>query len=110
MLVDTNTWNTSTSIFGYEEPAPVGFAPVGINKIFYPQGEPSVAKAAGELGLPCYLSIAIPSPSNMSPPQNGENRLRFNQFYMPHDDKLAKSFLNRTLKSGFKAYILTVNA
>ncbi|RYN42421.1 hypothetical protein AA0112_g1593 [Alternaria arborescens] len=46
MLVDTNQRDTATEIFGHKVPAPIEFAPVGINKIYNPQGELPVARAA----------------------------------------------------------------
>ncbi|RYO32670.1 hypothetical protein AA0111_g4245 [Alternaria arborescens] len=58
MLVDTNQRDTATEIFGHKVPAPIEFAPVGINKIYNPQGELPVARAAGALGLPYCLSTA----------------------------------------------------
>jgi isopentenyl diphosphate isomerase/L-lactate dehydrogenase-like FMN-dependent dehydrogenase len=39
-------------------PAPIGFAPIGVNKNYHPEGEIAVAKVAGELGLPYALSTA----------------------------------------------------
>jgi isopentenyl diphosphate isomerase/L-lactate dehydrogenase-like FMN-dependent dehydrogenase len=55
MLLDTNQRDTATEIFGHKVPAPIGFAPVGINKIYHPLGELPVANATGELGLPYLL-------------------------------------------------------
>ncbi|KAL5590441.1 hypothetical protein FOBRF1_013998 [Fusarium oxysporum] len=57
-LVDTNERSTRTTIFGHEVSAPFGIAPIGINKIYHPQGELPVAKVAGELGIPYSLSTA----------------------------------------------------
>jgi isopentenyl diphosphate isomerase/L-lactate dehydrogenase-like FMN-dependent dehydrogenase len=57
-LVDTNNRTTRTTIFGHDVAAPIGFAPIGINKIYHPLGEIPVAKVAGELGLPYCLSTA----------------------------------------------------
>jgi isopentenyl diphosphate isomerase/L-lactate dehydrogenase-like FMN-dependent dehydrogenase len=58
MLVDTNTRDTKTTIFGHKVSAPIGFAPIGINKIYNPLGELPVAKVAKELNLPYCLSTA----------------------------------------------------
>ncbi|KAF2677261.1 FMN-linked oxidoreductase [Lentithecium fluviatile CBS 122367] len=58
MLVDTNAHDTTTTLFGRRVPAPIGFAPVSINKIYHPLGELPVAKVVGELGLPYCLSTA----------------------------------------------------
>jgi hypothetical protein len=74
MLVDTNvrdlsgmyarfslvssiliTTSVSVELFGHRIPAPILFAPIGINKLYHPQGELVPAKIAGELGLPVKL-------------------------------------------------------
>lgn len=48
-------------LFGHRIPAPILFAPIGINKLYSPLGELIPAKIAGELGLPvCFLSLALP--------------------------------------------------
>ena len=62
MLVDTNERDTATEIFGHKVAAPIGFAPIGINKIYHEQGELPVAKVAGELNLPYCLSTAGSQP------------------------------------------------
>ncbi|KAF1358664.1 FMN-dependent alpha-hydroxy acid dehydrogenase [Lizonia empirigonia] len=62
MLVDTNKRDTKTRIFGHDVNAPIGFAPVRINKIYHPLGELPVASAAGGLGLPYALSTAGSQP------------------------------------------------
>jgi isopentenyl diphosphate isomerase/L-lactate dehydrogenase-like FMN-dependent dehydrogenase len=126
MLVDTNQRDTATEIFGHKVPAPIGFAPVGINKIYNPQGELPVARAAGALGLPYCLSTAgSNSIENVGHANDvgvkngrgdsgtaaggGEKGVRFFQLYMPHDDELTRSLLQRAVDSGFTACILTVD-
>lgn len=109
MGVDTNQRDTSTTIFGHRVPAPIGFAPIGINKIYHEQGELPVAKVAGELGLPYCLSTAGSQPIEHVGAANGEGGVRFFQLYMPHDDELTKSLLKRAVDSGFSACILTLD-
>ncbi|KAG7099897.1 hypothetical protein E1B28_001698 [Marasmius oreades] len=111
MLVDTNTRDTATTIFGHRVPAPIGFAPIGINKIYHPLGELPVAKVAGELGLPYCLSTAGSSSIEDVAKTNDElgKGIRFFQLYMPHDDELTISLLKRAVDSGFKACILTLD-
>jgi isopentenyl diphosphate isomerase/L-lactate dehydrogenase-like FMN-dependent dehydrogenase len=58
MLVDTNGRDTATTIFGHKVAAPIGFAPIGINRIYHPTGELSVARVARDLGLLYSLSSA----------------------------------------------------
>ena len=58
MLVDTNSRDTATTLFGHKVAAPIGFAPIGINRIYHPTGELSVAHVAHDLNLPYCLSSA----------------------------------------------------
>jgi isopentenyl diphosphate isomerase/L-lactate dehydrogenase-like FMN-dependent dehydrogenase len=121
MLIDTNQRDTATEIFGHKVPAPIGFAPVGINKIYHPAGELPVASVAGELGLPYCLSTAGSQPiedvaaANEAGAKKGDhsagegNPVRFFQLYMPHDDELTRSLLQRAVDSGFTACILTLD-
>ncbi|KJY02252.1 l-lactate dehydrogenase like protein [Zymoseptoria brevis] len=108
MLVDSNKRDTATSIFGHKVAAPIGFAPIGINKIYHPDGELPVAKVAKELNLPYCLSTAGSQPIEDVGKANGEGP-RFFQLYMPHDDELTVSLLKRAVESGFSACILTVD-
>lgn len=125
-LVDTNERSLKTTIFGHEVSAPIGIAPIGINKIYHPQGELPVAKVAGELGIPYSLSTAGSYPIEDVARANDEGRAatrgssdpqskkiptgpRFFQLYMPHDDELTISLLKRAFESGFEACILTTD-
>ncbi|KAK6007878.1 hypothetical protein QM012_004692 [Aureobasidium pullulans] len=108
MLVDTNQRDTSWEIWGHKTSAPIGFSPIGINKIYNPLGELPVAKVAKELNLPYCLSTAGSQPIEDVGTANGEGP-RFFQLYMPHDDELTVSLLRRAIDSGFTACILTVD-
>jgi isopentenyl diphosphate isomerase/L-lactate dehydrogenase-like FMN-dependent dehydrogenase len=107
MLVDTNKRDTAWEIWGHKTSAPIGFSPIGINKIYNPLGELPVAKVAKELNLPYCLSTAGSQPIEDVGAANGEGP-RFFQLYMPHDDELTISLLRRAIDSGFTACILTV--
>jgi len=107
MLVDTNKRDTTWEIWGHKTSAPIGFSPIGINKIYHPLGELPVAKVAKELNLPYCLSTAGSQPIEDVGAANGEGP-RFFQLYMPHDDELTISLLRRAIDSGFTACILTV--
>lgn len=124
-LVDTNQRDTSTTLFGHKVAAPIGFAPIGINKIYHPKGELAVAKIAGELSLPYGLSTAgsctiedvaasndegCALPSAVKVEGADEDKpTRFYQLYMPHDDELTISLLKRAHENGFTACILTTD-
>ncbi|KAJ5113399.1 hypothetical protein N7456_001933 [Penicillium angulare] len=108
-LVDTNTRDTTTTIFNHKVSAPIGFAPIGINKIYHPAGESAVAKVAGELNLPYCLSTAGSTSIEDVGAANGEGSPRFYQLYMPHDDELTLSLMTRAWEAGFDALILTTD-
>ena len=108
MLVDTNKRSAATEVFGHRVPAPIGFAPVGINNIYHNLGELLVSKVAGELGLPYCLSTAGSQPIEDVGAANGAGP-RFFQLYMGHDDELTVSLLKRAWESGFDVCILTVD-
>ncbi|KAK5023459.1 hypothetical protein LTS07_009334 [Exophiala sideris] len=124
-LVDVNERDTTTTLFGHKVSAPIGFAPVGINKIYHPKGEIPVAKVAGELRLPYGLSTAGSCTIEDVAASNDAGReseaavkvegadndspVRFFQLYLPHDDELAVSILKRAVATGFTACILTTD-
>lgn len=114
-----------TTILGHDVSAPIGIAPVGINKIYHPHGEIPVAKVAGEFGIPYSLSTAGSCPIEDVARANDAGRKqaqgaadaaqktppgpRLLQLYMPHDDELTVSLLTRAYESGFTACILTTD-
>ncbi|OSD04652.1 L-lactate dehydrogenase [Trametes coccinea BRFM310] len=129
--VDTNTRDLTTTIFGHKIPAPIMFAPIGINKLYTPLGELVPARVAGELGIPYCLSTAASqsiedvarandegaseknesnSVHEYSGPNGGNAKSpRFFQLYMGHDDEVTLSLLNRAWKSGFDVVMLTTD-
>ncbi|QIW95811.1 hypothetical protein AMS68_001329 [Peltaster fructicola] len=108
MLTDTNVRDTATTLFGHKLSAPIGFAPVGINRIYHPTGELSVAKVAHELNLPYCLSSAG-SYSIEDVGEANQDGCRFFQLYQSPDDEQALNMLERAHKSGFTACILTTD-
>ncbi|KIY00091.1 uncharacterized protein Z520_03776 [Fonsecaea multimorphosa CBS 102226] len=124
-LVDVNERDTTTTLFGHKVSAPIGFAPIGINKIYHPKGELPVAKVAGQLRLPYALSTAGSSTIEDVAASNDAGRqmpdavhvegadndspVRFFQLYLPHDDELAVSLLKRAVDNGYTACILTTD-
>ncbi|EPT01997.1 hypothetical protein FOMPIDRAFT_1059491 [Fomitopsis schrenkii] len=130
-LVDTNVRDLTTTIFGHKIPAPIMFAPIGINKLYHPLGELVPAKIAGELGIPYCLSTAgsqsiedvakandlgaftqneSNSVHSYSGPTGGDAKSpRFFQLYMGHDDEITLSLITRAWKSGYDVLMLTTD-
>lgn len=107
-LVGGDTRDTATEIFGHRVSAPIGFAPIGINRIYHPKGELPVAKVAQELNLPYCLSSAGSYSIENVGKANG-NGPRFFQLYQSHDDEQALSMMQRAWDSGFDACVLTTD-
>jgi isopentenyl diphosphate isomerase/L-lactate dehydrogenase-like FMN-dependent dehydrogenase len=93
-------------IFGHKVAAPIGFAPIGINRIYHPTGELSVARVAKELNLVYSLSSAGSYSIEDVAKANGSSP-RFFQLYQSHDDELCISMLEWAFKSGFDVCMLT---
>lgn len=107
-LVDTTRRDTATAIFGHAVSAPVGFAPIGINRIYHPTGELSPARVAAELKLPYCLSSAGSYSIEDVAEANGPGP-RFFQLYWSPDDAVALSMLQRAAASGYSALMLTTD-
>ncbi|KAH8197712.1 hypothetical protein TruAng_008129 [Truncatella angustata] len=107
-LVDTSRRDTATTIFGHNVSAPIGFAPIGINKIYHPTGELSPAKVAAELNLPYCLSSAGSYSIEDVAKANGDGP-RFYQLYWSPDDDVTLSMLQRATDHGYTALILTTD-
>ncbi|POY72957.1 hypothetical protein BMF94_3943 [Rhodotorula taiwanensis] len=127
MLVDTNQRDMSCTFkLGnqqYTFDAPIGFAPIGINKIYHPKGEFNSARVAGELNL-CYaLSTAGSQPisevarvhdegaAQGGRPNKHKNgaKGRWFQLYWPHNDDLTVSLLQDAHNSSYSACVLTLD-
>jgi isopentenyl diphosphate isomerase/L-lactate dehydrogenase-like FMN-dependent dehydrogenase len=108
MLVDTNSRDTAVQLFGHKLAAPIGFAPIGINRIYHPTGELSVAHVARDLNLVYCLSSAGSYSIEDVGEANGDG-IRFFQLYQSPDDEQAVSMLKRAHASGYQACILTTD-
>ncbi|KAI0407252.1 FMN-dependent dehydrogenase [Xylaria palmicola] len=122
-LVDTQSRDTATTIFGHRVSAPIGFAPIGINRIYHATGELSPARVAGELNLPYCLSSAgsysieavaranddASSGGGRGGEQEKGKGVRFYQLYWSLDDAVTLSMLERAAQSGYTALFLTTD-
>src|SRR5687768_10710692 len=84
----------STTILGTRMPAPVLFAPVGVQTLAHPEGELATAPAAAELGLTYMHSTQAAHKMEDVAAANGDGS-RWYQLYWATDDELVASFLRR---------------
>src|SRR5918999_2778589 len=98
----------STTILGTRMPAPVLFAPVGVQTLAHPDGELATAPAAAELGLTYIHSTQASYKMEDVAAANGDGSRRY-QLYWPTDDELAVSFLGRAKAAGYTHLIITLD-
>jgi L-lactate dehydrogenase (cytochrome) len=89
-------------------PAPVLFAPIGVQTLAHPDGDLASARAAAELGLTYLHSTQGAYKMEDVAAANGDGS-RWYQLYWPTDDELAVSFLNRAQAAGYTHLVITLD-
>ncbi|KAI1618353.1 putative FMN dependent dehydrogenase [Exophiala viscosa] len=100
----------STRILGDMFPFPIAIAPVGVQRIFNPEGEEAAAAAAAKEGVPYILSTASSTSIEDVAKANGDGT-RWYQLYWPsneHND-ITASLLSRAKSAGFSALFVTLD-
>lgn len=122
--------DTSTTVLGQELPFPVAIAPIGVQKIFHPDGEVAAARASEAVGVPYTLSTASSTSieevaramdgrgggGDDEAQGGGQGRgrgktPRWYQLYWPsreHDD-ITISLLSRAREAGYTALFVTLD-
>jgi len=100
----------STNVFGKKQPYPIAVAPVGVQRIFNPQGEVASAAAAAKEGVPYIMSTASSTSIEDVAKANGDGE-RWYQLYWPtrENDNITESLLSRAKKAGFSALFVTLD-
>jgi lactate 2-monooxygenase len=98
----------STTLLGTRMPAPVLFAPVGVQTLAHPNGELLTARAAAELKLTYIHSTQASYKMEDVAAANGDGS-RWYQLYWPTDAELAVSFLRRAKAAGYTHLIITLD-
>jgi lactate 2-monooxygenase len=103
--------NLKTELLGETLQFPFAMAPVGVLKIFNPDGEIAATKAASKEAVPYILSTASSTSIEDVAKANGEDGQRWYQLYWPsreHDD-ITISLLQRAKKSGYTTLFVTLD-
>ncbi|SCU86825.1 LANO_0C09318g1_1 [Lachancea nothofagi CBS 11611] len=110
-LVKTTTFpSLETHLLGQTLPVPIAIAPVGVQRIFNPDGEIASAAAAASENVPYIFSSASASTLEDVAKANG-NGTRWFQLYWPgneHND-LTASILKRAKANGFSTLFVTLD-
>jgi L-lactate dehydrogenase (cytochrome) len=96
--------DTGTTILGEPAALPLVLGPTGYTRMMHHIGEPAVARAADEAGIPYALSTM----GTTAPEDLRGNNLWF-QLYVWRDRGLTKELIGRARAAGFKALVLTVD-
>ena len=100
----------STHVLGQRMPVPIAIAPVGVQRIFNPDGEIATAKAAQTEKVPYIMSTASSTSIEDAAKANGDGT-RWFQLYWPLEEHnlITESILDRAQKAGFTALCVTLD-
>lgn len=108
MLRDVSERSLERTVLGTKLPAPVLLAPIGVQTVAHPEGELASARACAHVGLPLIASTAASHTIEQIAEAAGEQSCWY-QLYWPRDRELARSFISRAEKSGYKAIVVTLD-
>ncbi len=108
MLRDVAERDLGVQLYGKRYPAPVLLAPVGVQSIVHPDGEPGVARAAASLGLPMIFSTASTAPLEQVAQAMGAAPWWF-QLYWSKDPEFNASVVQRAERAGTEAIVVTLD-
>ncbi|CAI6332869.1 unnamed protein product [Periconia digitata] len=100
----------TTHVLGHEFQFPIAAGPVGVLRIFNPDGELAVARACAENNVPYVMSTASSTNIEEAAEANGKG-VRWFQLYWPKNEaeEVTISMLDRAKKAGFTALVVTLD-
>ncbi len=109
VLVDVAEVSTATSVLGREVATPVLVAPVALQRLAHPDGEPATARAAGDAGtVMCVSTLATARPADVA--AAAPDGRRWLQLYCFRDPGVTRALIDEAAASGYEAIALTVDA
>jgi L-lactate dehydrogenase (cytochrome) len=106
-LVDVGQVDTSTQLFGQTLQWPVYCSPTGSSRLFHPEGELAVARAAARSGTLYGLSTA--STHSIETVGAATNGPKMFQLYICKDRDFTRRLVERAKRAGFIALCITVD-
>ncbi|SFL72884.1 FMN-dependent dehydrogenase, includes L-lactate dehydrogenase and type II isopentenyl diphosphate isomerase [Gracilibacillus orientalis] len=105
---DVSTVSLDKKIHGETIQSPILLAPVGMQALANVNGEKASVSAAHKFGMP-FMASTVSSYSLEDIAEACPDAERWFQLYYPNDEALAKSFVQRAEKAGYKAIVVTID-
>lgn len=107
VLRDVGDVDPSTTLLGSASTLPFALSPTGFTRMMHTEGEPAVARAAADAGIPYSLStLGTTSVEDLAAVATGTTWF---QLYVSKDRGQAKELVDRVIASGYDALMLTVD-
>jgi glycolate oxidase len=108
VLMDVSEVDAEHAFFGHRIRLPVALAPVGSLESFEPGGGATVMGAAGEFGVPAFIS-SVTKPGLEASAAGGTGPKIF-QLYVRGDDAFTDDHARRAIDAGYDAFCITVDS
>jgi isopentenyl diphosphate isomerase/L-lactate dehydrogenase-like FMN-dependent dehydrogenase len=109
VLVDVSDVSTATTVLGTEVAMPVLVAPVALQRMAHPDGEPGMARAAAGAGtLMCVSTLATATAREVA--AAAPDAPRWFQLYVLRDRGVTHALIDEAVDCGYQALVLTVDA
>jgi 4-hydroxymandelate oxidase len=110
VLAGVSSVSTATTLLGSALASPVGVAPTAIQGLAHPDGEVATARGAAAAGALLILSSLATCPLEDVAAAVPPEAVRWMQVYMLRDRTRTAELVARTVASGYRALVLTVDA
>jgi isopentenyl diphosphate isomerase/L-lactate dehydrogenase-like FMN-dependent dehydrogenase len=109
VLVDVSAVSTQTTVLGIDLSLPVIVAPVALQRMAHPDGEPGMARAAAGAGtLMCVSTLATATAREVAEAAPGAPR--WFQLYVLRDRGVTHALVDEAVDCGYRALVVTVDA
>ncbi|KAI0438068.1 mitochondrial cytochrome-like protein b2 [Xylaria telfairii] len=117
ILRDVSTVDASTTMLGHRISTPIFIAPTSMGKLFHPEGERELGRAAQSLGIPQCVSTSCSFPLSEvmeaveeKKGADGTSVPVFFQLYVDKDRRKSEKLLRVVKERGVKAIFVTIDA
>ncbi len=107
VLVDVSSVTTHVNLLGHSLAFPILLAPVGLQRLYHPDGEIAAAQGAAEAGITYVISSY--STTNLEDVAHASKGPTWMQIYLQPDREFTKDVVQRAEAAGCLAFCVTVD-